>query len=68
MYVTKKRSNVRKMSPLYKGTIHELLRTINSLKQEMIQAGIQEGLTSNKTVELSQKLDKYIALYQVVSN
>lgn len=56
------------MSPLYKGTIHELLRTINSLKQEMIQAGIQEGLTSNKTVELSQKLDKYIALYQVVSN
>ncbi|MED1469193.1 aspartyl-phosphate phosphatase Spo0E family protein [Bacillus salipaludis] len=36
-------------------------RVIDSLRKEMIQTGIKEGLTSKKTIALSQKLDEYIA-------
>lgn len=43
----------------------DLTKIISSLRQEMIQTGLKEGLTSKNTVEISQKLDKYIALYQV---
>lgn len=46
----------------------DLLKTINSLKKEMIHIGLKEGLTSEKTVALSQKLDEYIVKYQVISN
>jgi hypothetical protein len=37
---------------------------IESLRKEMIRIGIQEGLTSKRTVQISQKLDKYISKYQ----
>jgi hypothetical protein len=46
----------------------EILTIINLLKNEMIHVGLQEGLTSKKTVALSQKLDEYITRYQVMTN
>lgn len=44
----------------------ELMYTIRSLREEMIRIGIQEGLTSEKTIKLSQKLDFYISKYQAI--
>ncbi len=44
----------------------DLLNTIESLRQEMIRIGIQEGLSSSKTIELSQKLDIFISKYQMI--
>ncbi|MDQ1143896.1 hypothetical protein QE429_000723 [Bacillus sp. SORGH_AS 510] len=43
-----------------------LLLKIKSLRNEMIQAGLKEGLASEKTIAISQQLDKYIAQYQVI--
>lgn len=43
-----------------------LVKTIESLRKEMIRIGLQEGLTSEKTIEISQKLDVFIAKYQAV--
>lgn len=37
---------------------------IESLRNEMIRIGIQEGLTSTRTIQISQKLDMYITIYQ----
>jgi hypothetical protein len=37
---------------------------IESLRNEMIRIGIQEGLTSIRTIQISQQLDNYIARYQ----
>ncbi|WP_256236395.1 aspartyl-phosphate phosphatase Spo0E family protein [Bacillus sp. EB600] len=45
-----------------------LNKTIEFLRQEMIRIGIQEGLTSEKTIRISQELDTYIAKYQMMSN
>lgn len=42
----------------------DLFHTIESLRKDMILAGMQEGFTSRKTLELSQRLDHYIAKYQ----
>ena len=42
----------------------ELVKMIESLREEMIRVGLKEGLSSDKTVEISQKLDQYIANYQ----
>jgi hypothetical protein len=47
---------------------NDLTIMIKSLRQEMIQTGLKEGLTHKKTIELSQKLDEYIARYQVFRN
>ncbi len=44
----------------------ELMHTIRSLREEMIRIGIQEGLTSEKTIKISQKLDFYISKYQSI--
>lgn len=44
----------------------ELLNTIESLRNEMIRIGNKEGLTSEKTLEISQKLDTFISKYQTV--
>jgi hypothetical protein len=41
---------------------------IESLRNEMILIGIQEGLTSEKTIMISQKLDIYIAKFQKINN
>lgn len=43
---------------------YELLKTIKFLQKEMICVGIQEGLTSEKTLNISRKLDTYITKYQ----
>lgn len=45
-----------------------LIQIIQLLRQEMIETGLKEGLTSKKTIELSQKLDRYITRYQVFMN
>ena len=39
-------------------------RKIESLRKELINCGMQEGFTHEKTLELSQKLDTIIARYQ----
>jgi hypothetical protein len=44
-----------------------LEKTIEKLRKEMIRIGIQEGLNSEKTLKISQELDKYITEYQVLT-
>lgn len=44
----------------------ELLKFIESLRKEMICVGIQEGLSSKKTIKISQKLDRYLSIYQTL--
>ncbi|MEH7299929.1 MULTISPECIES: aspartyl-phosphate phosphatase Spo0E family protein [Neobacillus] len=41
-----------------------LLLEIKSLQKEMIEIGYKEGFASQKTLEISQKLDQYILTYQ----
>ena len=43
-------------------------RTIESLREELINSGMQVGFTHKKTLELSQKLDSFIASYQASKN
>ena len=47
---------------------YHLLKTIKFLRKEMIRLGIQEGLTSEKTLSISRKLDIYITKYQSMNN
>lgn len=37
---------------------------IETLRKEMIQSGIEEGLSSKKTIEISHLLDQYLLKYQ----
>lgn len=41
-----------------------LLTKIRILGETMIEHGMKEGLTNEKTINLSQELDQYIFLYQ----
>jgi hypothetical protein len=41
-----------------------LLTKIKMLGEVMIDFGMKEGLTHEKTINLSQELDQYIILYQ----
>ena len=41
-----------------------LLHYIKVLKEQLIHIGISEGLSSEKTLSVSEELDKYIYLYQ----
>lgn len=41
-----------------------LVYKIETLRKEMIQSGMEEGLSSKKTIELSQLLDQYMLKYQ----
>lgn len=41
-----------------------LISKIELLRKEMIKSGIEEGLSSKKTIELSQLLDHYVLTYQ----
>jgi len=43
---------------------YSLLIIIKRLRAEMIRIGISEGLTNEKTIRISQKLDRYISRYQ----
>lgn len=42
-----------------------LKNSIEYLRKEMIRVGIQEGLTSKKTIHISQILDTYLTRYQI---
>lgn len=41
-----------------------LLVIIDMLRNQMIHTGLEEGLSSKKTIELSEKLDHYLMQYQ----
>ncbi len=45
-----------------------LLHHIHSLREQLIGAGMKEGLNHEKTLHLSQKLDEFIYLYQSYEN
>ena len=45
-----------------------IIQIIELLRQELTETGLKEGLTSKKTIELSQKLDSFITRYQVLMN
>lgn len=47
-----------------KMNLRELENKIEFLRNEMIMIGLKEGLSSEKTISISQKLDCYIAKYQ----
>ncbi|NWQ42696.1 aspartyl-phosphate phosphatase Spo0E family protein [Bacillus sp. EB106-08-02-XG196] len=42
---------------------YELSDKIEILREEMVMIGLNEGFCSQKTIEASQKLDQYIAIY-----
>lgn len=44
-----------------------LLACIQSLRERMIQIGLSEGLQSKNTIEISQKLDKLLNIYQALN-
>lgn len=46
----------------------ELIDKIESIRKEMIQIGLQEGLNCRKVVVISQNLDTYITQYQRLKN
>lgn len=45
-------------------TLNELQIKIEKLRQEMVTLGLRNGFKCSKTINVSQKLDKYIAKYQ----
>ncbi|SDL95055.1 aspartyl-phosphate phosphatase Spo0E family protein [Bacillus sp. OK048] len=47
---------------------YELLKKIEFLRKEMINAGTHHGLTSQETINVSQKLDIYIKSYLFMKN
>jgi hypothetical protein len=51
-----------KMMPI-KLCPYELSDQIEILREQMVMLGLNEGLCSQKTIEASQKLDQYIAIY-----
>ncbi|MFD1706574.1 aspartyl-phosphate phosphatase Spo0E family protein [Siminovitchia sediminis] len=53
-------------STLYK-TKQTLQKEINALRREMIMTGMTKGLSSKKTVEVSQKLDHILNQYELIS-
>lgn len=42
----------------------EIKSIIELLRNEMILTGLKEGLCSERTINISQKLDQYITNYQ----
>jgi hypothetical protein len=47
---------------------YDLLKTIKFLRQEMIRVGLQEGLSSEKTLNISREMDILILKYQNIHN
>ncbi|WP_428908543.1 Spo0E family sporulation regulatory protein-aspartic acid phosphatase [Niallia sp. Krafla_26] len=45
-----------------------LLYHIQSLREQLIAAGMNEGLDHEKTLHLSRRLDEFIYLYQSYEN
>ncbi|WP_409300856.1 aspartyl-phosphate phosphatase Spo0E family protein [Peribacillus sp. SCS-155] len=48
----------------YTPTKEEIIKMIDELRHELIQTGMKEGLASSATINISQKLDKFIYMYQ----
>jgi hypothetical protein len=46
----------------------KLEKLIETLRDEMIRIGIQEGLNSKRTLEISQELDIYISKYHFLKS
>lgn len=42
----------------------DLEKKINNLRSKMILIGTKEGLSSENTIKISQKLDIYLTIYQ----
>ncbi|WP_413299462.1 aspartyl-phosphate phosphatase Spo0E family protein [Bacillus sp. 1P10SD] len=49
-------------------TYSELKAAIEVLRKEMIQCGLSNGLTNERTVQISQILDIHIAQYHSLKN
>jgi hypothetical protein len=49
-------------------TYSELKATIEVLRKEMIHCGLTNGLTNERTVQISQLLDNHIAQYHSLKN
>jgi hypothetical protein len=47
---------------------YELKVQIEILREEMISTALLEGLTSEQTISISQKLDDYISIYNSLEN
>lgn len=47
---------------------YELRNQIEILREEMVTIGLSEGLCSEQTIQISQKLDRYIATYITKEN
>ena len=45
--------------------MQSLYSYIQTLRERLIEEGLREGLSSEKTILLSQELDEYIYLYQL---
>lgn len=45
---------------------NELKLHIESLRNEMILTGLNEGFTSERTIIISKRLDEYITKYQLL--
>lgn len=48
---------------IFKPGLYELKTQIELLREEMISTALAEGLNSEQTIMLSQKLDDYITTY-----
>lgn len=49
---------------LEKMDLCQLEDKIELLRKEMMMLGLKEGISSEKTIFISQKLDHYITMYQ----
>lgn len=49
-----------------KDHMNQLKLNIEFLRNEMIRAGTEEGLTSKRTLQISEELDRYIMKYQLL--
>jgi hypothetical protein len=47
---------------------NDCFEKIELLRKELIQIAFQEGLTNEKTIKLSEKLDNYIVKYQIINH
>ncbi|WP_160725272.1 aspartyl-phosphate phosphatase Spo0E family protein [Bacillus sp. USDA818B3_A] len=49
-----------------KDNMNQLKMNIELLRNEMIRLGTEEGLTSQRTLQISEELDRYIMKYQLL--
>ncbi|GKU84011.1 aspartyl-phosphate phosphatase Spo0E family protein [Niallia sp. NCCP-28] len=49
-------------------SLNQLESHIQKLRKELISVGMKEGFNDSNTVQLSQKLDYFILIYQQLKN